>query len=95
MLYLNCQQAQEVRNSLTEEEWTWTACLGISEGNTRHTLEQRKEQYRHAALAAKRGGDMPTAAKYAKIAKVRSSASSCGLLGIGVLILFLVPEDAL
>ncbi|XP_070195173.1 coiled-coil and C2 domain-containing protein 1-like isoform X1 [Littorina saxatilis] len=39
------------------------------EGKMRHTLESRKEQYRHAALAAKQGGDMATASKYAKIAK--------------------------
>ena len=43
--------------------------VNCADDETRSTLVTRKELYRHAALTAKRSGDMPTAAKYAKIAK--------------------------
>ncbi|PVD23464.1 hypothetical protein C0Q70_16736 [Pomacea canaliculata] len=39
------------------------------DNKTREVLESRRDQYRHAALAAKKAGDLVTATKYVKTAK--------------------------
>ncbi|XP_025110330.1 coiled-coil and C2 domain-containing protein 1-like isoform X2 [Pomacea canaliculata] len=46
-----------------------TSSSSISDNKTREVLESRRDQYRHAALAAKKAGDLVTATKYVKTAK--------------------------
>lgn len=41
-----------------------------ADNKTHEVLESRRDQYRHAALAAKKAGDLVTATKYVKTAKV-------------------------
>ena len=40
------------------------------DGETRKMLITRRDQYRHAAVEAKKNNDMKTATKYVKISKV-------------------------
>ena len=43
----------------------------LSDDSTQVMLKERRDQYRHAAVVAKKAGDIPTASKYLKTAKVK------------------------
>ncbi|XP_040064712.2 coiled-coil and C2 domain-containing protein 1-like [Ixodes scapularis] len=46
-----------------------TAAAAPAPGSTEHTLTTRRDQYKHAALSAKKRGDQQTAIKYIRTAK--------------------------